>query len=589
MENHLIGIREINPDLNAVPAGWEDPLTSYEKAEAAIQAGTAGTSEKIAAVLALARGGATDLALTRFHELNLGALGEEGSQALFGRINKDRADLLTGSERERALKASATAYNNSWTQTCGTYSGINAATMYILAGQEQTGRHIAEEVLGASVRTSTKGSSEARYYRIATQAEALLLLGEQRRSRETLISALKADPKNYVAHATTLRQFERILKHRKLEFDWLDAHRPPRMIAFTGRMLGIPETGSETNKIAREIDTFLDANRIHSAFGALAAGGDILFAEAYLERGGSLNVVLPCRVDAFEDFSVKPYGAGWSKRFRKCLLKATSVFEATHDESLMGEEAITLAGQISMGQAIIKAKSLATRPMQVLVQPREHGVSQRFRERWKASERGFETDILADKSFEPSVVNEGVQPRRDCDRFLAAMLFADLTGFGRLCDASVMQIVDRVLRPVSQSVFRAGAALLHVDSWGDGIFAVFDHAASAAKTALDMQSVMRNLDIEDLNLPSAVALRVGLHYGPITRKTDPLTNRIGVFGSQVSYASRIEPVAVPGAVVASEVFAASLALEPDHHATSHYIGRHALKGISEPVRLYSIN
>lgn len=567
-----------------------DPLSAYDAAEDIIHNGKATVETKVSAVLALARGGATELALRRFDDYGLAEVSDnEDALALLGRLLKDKAEALPDVSRAATLVQSAEAYRQAWELTDGYYSGINAATLYSLAGRPDVGQNIAQKVLTRAGNVPIDEGMEARYFREATVAEALLLLNRDDQARTALAIAMQTDPDNYVAHASTLNQFQRILDFRSEAAGWLDAFRPPATCFYTGRIRGLPVEGAVTDELAGIIAAFLDARQIGSAYGALAAGSDILFAEAILERGGTLNVLLPCQRQTFEAHSVAPYGDAWVTRYRHCLSSATHVAEATSDDTLMGEVAVDLAARISMGQSIEAARMFATRAVQVIIQPRPGGLSARSADIWAGSNRGFETVTLMTSRSTPDEDSAPVKKLEQSDRQLAAMLFADLTGFGQLRDADVRTVLDLVLKPLSEVLEESDPALIHLDSWGDAMFAVFADTGSAAQTARALQKKMRAVDLEAHGLPSTLALRIGAHFGPVMRVTDPLTGRVGVFGSQVSYAARIEPIAVPGSILASEAFASALALTPKGIATSHYVGRQSLKGISEPVRLFSIS
>jgi len=568
------------------------PLETYELAEDAILRGRATAETKVSAVLALARGGATQLALKRFRDFQLDQLTDnENALALFGRLLKDRANTLPGSQKGIALKESADAYHKAWQLTGGHYSGINAATLYTLAGKTDIGQKIAKQILKTASSATSYDAPEDNYYWKATCAEAYLLLGGTEQARKTLIQAQKRDPENWVAHASTLKQFERVLKYNNENIKWLESFRPPQTCFYTGRIRGIVANSSLAAALTKKINQFLDKTPLSSAHGALAAGADILFAEAVLARGVQLNILLPCQKDVFETYSVAPFGQAWVSRYRECLARANIITEATNDDTLMGETAISLAAQISMGQAIERANALATRAVQVLIQPSNRGLSEQLKQTWLNSSRGFESATLdaSDTSLNShtsAISNLNLAP---CDRNLAAMIFADLTGFGQLHDEDVRNVLASILRPLSEVLKTSGAAMTHVDSWGDGIFAVFKDVASATKTAHALQNTMQSIDLTASNLPETLNLRIGAHYGPVTYADDPITGRAGVFGSQVSYAAKIEPVAVPGAILASEAFASALALSPYKEASSHYIGRQTLKSIVQPVRLFSIN
>jgi class 3 adenylate cyclase len=59
----------------------------------------------------------------------------------------------------------------------------------------------------------------------------------------------------------------------------------------------------------------------------------------------------------------------------------------------------------------------------------------------------------------------------------------------------------------------------------------------------------------------------------VFRGYDPVMKRDDFFGSSVTRAARIEPIAQPGTVYASEAFAATLASQCGRRFSLEYIGR----------------
>jgi hypothetical protein len=76
-------------------------------------------------------------------------------------------------------------------------------------------------------------------------------------------------------------------------------------------------------RVAQELFA-LDGSLL-AAVGSLAAGADILFAEAFLRRSVPLHVVLPFTTEAFRAQSVTPSSLHWIARFDRVLVAAASV------------------------------------------------------------------------------------------------------------------------------------------------------------------------------------------------------------------------------------------------------------------------
>ena len=91
-------------------------------------------------------------------------------------------------------------------------------------------------------------------------------------------------------------------------------------------------------------------------FGSLAGGADILFAEALLERGAEVNIVLPFDRADFIAHSVRPSGPAWPDRFERCLSRAHTVRYATNDSYLGDDAPYQYAAQMAMGRAVLRAR-----------------------------------------------------------------------------------------------------------------------------------------------------------------------------------------------------------------------------------------
>jgi class 3 adenylate cyclase len=150
-------------------------------------------------------------------------------------------------------------------------------------------------------------------------------------------------------------------------------------------------------------------------------------------------------------------------------------------------------------------------------------------------------------------------------------MFGDVYGFSRLTDAEIRRFVEHVLGAIARTLSRFDGTLEYRNTWGDAVYAVFTNSEDAAACALELQETMAALDFEAAGLPSHLALRLGLHLGPVIPTFDPVTGTPAFMGSHVSRTARIEPVTPPGAVYVTNHVAASLVLHGSPYACD-YVG-----------------
>ena len=151
-----------------------------------------------------------------------------------------------------------------------------------------------------------------------------------------------------------------------------------------------------------------------------------------------------------------------------------------------------------------------------------------------------------------------------------SMLFADIVGYSKLNESVIPEFVNNFLARLSRIVSESRYAPLHVNTWGDALYAVFDYAHDAGCFALEFTQLIhegrdewlaKGLYWEETAADGTVTkhplnVRVGLHTGPVFMHYNPVIRQLGFTGVHVSRAARIEPVTTPGEVFASEEFAA---------------------------------
>ncbi|WP_243692064.1 adenylate/guanylate cyclase domain-containing protein [Caulobacter sp. BK020] len=518
-----------------------------------------------------------DFARAEYVRLGLDRAGDDPDAiALGARLLKDVALAARGPRRAAFARASTRRYQSLFQRFGGLYGAVNAATMTLVAGDRQGGQALATAALAIPPPVGLTG--EAAYYETASRAEASFLLGDLDAAREAMDRAQACAPRAFAAHASTLRQLEMLCRETGVDPAWLSAFRPPACAHFTGHILDATREGALSggldSNLRREADRVVREQGIGFAYGGLAAGADIVFAEALLEAGAELHLVLPVNRESFVAVSVAPFGPDWIQRFEHCFAHAASVRYASQDPYVGDEQVFAYASQIAMGCAVLRAQTLATEAVQVGVWdghpaagPAGVAVDLAY---W--AKGGRRQEIITVRRPPPS---HAPPPRvgQPGSRAMKAMLFADVKGFGSLRDDQIPAFFETVMGRMAEVVEGLDAGPRHVETWGDGLFLVFDQPIDAALAALALQEAHRALDLRALGLPRGLGLRIGGHYGPVHLGANPLTRTPAVIGAHVVVAARIEPDVAPGSACVSEALAGALATFHGDRVRCGYVGR----------------
>lgn len=518
--------------------------------------------------LALARMGETDAALTEI-ELSLSTQTDEDSLALRGRVLKDLALAQPGPRQNEMLLQASAAYLEAHRATGGYFSLINAATLSRLAGRRDMADELAERVLAdAHVRAGDT------FFARATAAEALVLLGDVAHAEVILTEALELDDATLAARASASRQIS--LLARSIDSAALqalsDTLRPPPVIFYSGHMFR-PDPAAE-RRIADGIRAMLDRTRACIAFGAAAAGADIMIAEAVLDRDGELNLVFPFAADDFVRHSVLPYGDRWLPRYEAVLAAATSVHVAA-DVSYVGDPGqFDYGNQIAMGLACLRAQHLDTTAIQLAVQDgngdQATGGTRAAAALWRQTGRAVEVvpsgplDRAADPTSDLSPLRHPRESR--------SIIFGDFAGFSRIGEQGLPRFIEQVMGRMAAALADDADDILFRNTWGDALFVVVSTPTVAAHVALKLTECLADVDLTDFATSPGAGMRIGLHHGPVFQAFDPITGQIGYFGSEVTRAARLEPVTPVGKVYATQSFAAMLALTADRAFKCRYVG-----------------
>lgn len=574
-------------------------LAAFDLAERGLAEHPDDVRLKHRAVLALARAGAAEEASRRFQSYGLDGVRDEDVTALRARIAKDRALASTDEAAQRVgAAAAAKLYAGVFTGTGGYYPAINAATLSLVAGDRPRSLQLARRALESVVH-----SGEVSYYAAATEAEAELLLGRVDLASEALERAASLNAQDYGALATTRRQLRMICEMLGVDEALLSPLAGPSVVHFCGHRIGAPGETSrfpaeEEASAASGIARVLEDHRIGFAYGALAGGADILWAEALLARGCELHVVLPFPEFQFAASSVASCGEAWTERFHTCLAAAADVRYGTDGTREPDDVLFSYGGELAMGLALLRARYLDADVRQLAVWdggPADGSAGTAIDvATWRRAGRSTtvvtpDGQITLADHIPPrpsrgrhehptpararSGSNAGLNIGRE--RVVSAILFGDFAGFSKLTDEQAVVFAHFVLGQVAAVVRRHREHVRWRNTWGDGLNVILSDPVAAAALALDLQEAIAGIDLVSWELPQHLALRLGGHVGPVFPVYDPVLEADAFTGVHVNRTARIEPVTPPGEVYVTDAFAAALVLAGQRELTCDYVGHMA--------------
>ena len=592
---------------DTLPSDWIDRVKTAERSGdflVAYDIATQGLAEhpdsldlRYLATRVLARSGATDQAAALYKRFELDRERKLDFVTLGARIAKDGA-LAAPADRRTALRAAAAAYGRAYARTPNHYPAVNAATLYLLAGDPERARLYARRALKASERGSDRNSLES-YYRLASRAEAALICGDAEKARQALQQAARDLSGNFDAAASTRKQLRLVCRATRTSPDILDLLRPPAVQHYCAPALAgdasrhLPDRKRERDIIKKIVDHFTQ-HKIGYAYGSLSAGSEIFCAEACLPAGVELHVVLPFNEDEFVATMVRVAGSGWVRRFKACLNRAKSVTFATADAYQGDNSLFTYSCRLAMGMAVVRAQHLDSEVSHLRLQmggrdPDLAGYAASLR-MWHA--QGLASRLLA--LTESSVATRRAQKRltpanRVPPRFSRALLFGDVKGFSKTPDHLIPVFQKRMMGTIAGALRRYGRHVLYRNSWGDAIYVVIDDPIVAAECCLAIQEAITRAKAARYGLSPDLALRLSAHFGPVYDGHDPIRDEPTFFGAHTTLAARIEPVTPPGHVYVTEAMAAAIAMANAPRLRAEYVGNVPMAKGFGSTRMYSLS
>ena len=502
-------------------------------------------------------------------------------------------------------------YAAAWSLQHDPYPGINAATLALLSGDRAIATGLAREI---SERLTTQGALSNAWDH-ATAGEAALLQGRTDEARRHYAEAHALAGSDAGTVATMRRQL--LLLARALpDAEAVLAVVPAAVVvAFTGHMIDTPDRvpprfpASLAPAVERAVREWIAKLNQPVFYGSAACGADLIVIEAALAAGAEVNVVLPFERQDFIRTSVINGGEEWLARFDAALSRATRIIAATEERHLGDDVLFEHAARLVEGLTVLRAAQLEASPRLLCVidaaAPGQVGGTRSVFERWTRSIGAPDViDLAALRAKAPVGAIDGRDaPRRKREgpsaaeaigatrppRMLKTLVFADFAGYSRVQDINAARFQGEFWVIAARQIAASAVKPVFANTWGDGLFVVFDNASDGAAFALGLSEDMQAADWVALGLPATSQIRICLHAGPVFRAFDPVIGRDNYFGATVTRAARIEPITPPGTVFASEAFAATLAASGRSEFVPEYVGRVGLaKGYGES-RVYRLS
>jgi class 3 adenylate cyclase len=546
-------------------------LQCYDVITRARERGVDSRTLQYLTILALANAGSARLALRRygeFEQLGTESLDEDWL-ALKGRLLKDLA-FRGGPDADSLFLQSAKAYEAVYQSTGGHFSGVNAASMYCLGGHGSASVAAAREVLRRLHDKPAQGDQEE-YFWHASQAEASLLLGNLAACEAALDMANQRQTGNVNVRSRTRFQLREIIRRLGHDERILERLALPPVVCLQAQLLRATESTSMPKHHEAALREEVRRER-PLVFLGLTGPLELRAAEICLEHGAPLYVSLAAaRAVEIQRWRHR-HGDELAERLARCIARAHEV--STAHGFIEGEDrwCMRYVDSMAFGLSALAAKRLATgwRVLRVA-----DGVGEPLLT-WQAS-----PPLLADASVKSG---EAVPAHR---RYVG-LIFADFVGFSALSDAALPIYWKQVMGAVAEAMRPERHKILFRHTWGDALHVVTEDAESAASIATSIRFALGRMRSELGGELAHLELRLSAHYAPVFMGQDPVEDTLTYFGTQLSFAARIEPVTPPGVIFVTESFAARLMLEAPDRFALEYAGELELAKNFGKYRLFSL-
>lgn len=495
----------------------------------------------------------------------------------------------------RDLELAKELYLSSFKRDQKTSTGMNAAWLAWLTGDDEQAKQLASAVL----KLLPPYGLEANFPELIDLAEAQLLLGREEEACKLYEEAMKS--KDQIDYILIVAARQQLYFLREAGFRVpnaaLDILVPPTIVVFTGHSIDHPsfqvslfppDIEEDVKHIIKEKLQSINAK---IGYSSASCGADILFIESLQELGGEVNIVLPFAIQDFIENNVRHAGPRWEKRFEKALANAHSVTFSCEDRYLGHDMLYRFSNHVMHGSAVMRGKFLTTDPHLMAVWHSRTdslpGGPADFIDRWSNistlhlidldelyNENGT-TDQIDTNLIKPQKTSLSFDPfvSKSPERVIKSMMFSDLHGYSKLQDEHVPSFLD-FLEKLNQAMEKINTELDSLNTWGDAIFAVADTATKIADFGLRYCDIIENLGKKYPEFPFPIRARISLHSGPVFVAQDPFIKKVNFYGGHINRAARLEPVTAVGQVYATQQFVSLL-----HGETSDERNEYVQKGL----------
>jgi len=490
---------------------------------------------------------------------------------LIGRLEKDKFIRESGNlVGDTALANALEAYQNAYKTSGGSFPGINAATLLLLADAKQKSRDIAVKII------TNNASDQDEFWQLATLAEANLLLEDFDSARHYYQQIIDLAGTNYGLLASVKKHLPLIAEKMDVPNDIQEMLGGPAIAVFTGHMFDTVDRKNPRfplelkDQVAAQISEFIDSNQIKIGYCSAACGGDLIFCREILNRGLELNVVVPFATDEFRRTSVALNGVDESMEYWDVLKRANSVSIAT-DESHLNDPALyTHAADLIEGYAQLRAKQCDGHLKVVAaIDPYATGESGGSLER---------TVTWLEEGVDVHIIDIGKLRGREDVKTKSILAQQSKKVEARHLGREIKSLVEISSNTHDDVVHRVLASKVPEDMEfmrGEGINRAFASAKEAAAYAYHVRALAQMVKWEDMDLPKDTQLQIAVHTGPIFPRSK--TKDRDYFGTHVFYARELAEVTPPGCIYLTEQAAALLETHGPIEYSSDYLGQMEVK------------